>query len=281
MSLSIFLLVILSSCFQAWWNFHLKKVDVDKAAFLTVGWLFFGLVTTPISLFFLDAPFEWRWLMFIVATGFAQGIYLVILSWAYTIADISVVFPIARGAAVGYTSLILAMIGGYTLSPYGITGILSVVAGAFCLGSVEFRNKENRTGIGLALILALIVTCYSVIDAFGGQEIPILFYVVSMNVTAPLFALPFLYASKKKELRRAWRDYKWQGFAVAFAGAFGYVIIVWAFRQSPPPYILALREIAIVFASALAIYYLKEKVYPRKVIGIGLILIGIFFLKIA
>jgi drug/metabolite transporter (DMT)-like permease len=219
--------------------------------------------------------------MFVVATGFAQGIYLVILSWAYTIADISVVFPIARGAGVGYTALVLALIGGYNLSTYGVVGIFGVVAGALCLASVEFRNKASRTGIGLALLLALIVSCYSVIDSFGGQEIPIAFYVVSMNITAPLFALPFLYANKRKEMRDVWRNYRWQGFFVALAGSAGYMIIVWAFRHSPPPYILALREVSVVFASALGIYYLREKIYLRKVIGISLILIGIFFLKIA
>ncbi len=281
MSLSLFLLVVLSSFFQAWWNFHLKKVEADKSAFLLVGWLFFGLVATPLTLLFLDKPWEWRWLMFVIATGFAQGFYLVILSWAYTVADISVVFPIARGAGVGYTTLVLATIGGYNLSSYGWLGIGAVVFGAFCLGSVEFKNKDNRVGIGLALLLALIVSCYSVIDSFGGQEIPVLFYVVSMNVTAPLFALPFLYSSRKKEILHVWKNYRWQGFSVALAGSLGYVIIVWAFRHSPPPYILALREISIVFATALAVYYLKEKIYLRKVIGIAFILLGIFFLKIA
>jgi drug/metabolite transporter (DMT)-like permease len=281
MSLHIFLLVIAASLFQAWWNFHLKKVTIDKAAFLLVGWLFFGLVTTPISLFFLDKPFELRWLMFVIATGFAQGIYLVVLSWAYTVADISVVFPIARGIGIGYTSLILALIGGYTMTTFGITGIVAVISGALCLGSVEFKNKGNRTGIGLALVLAFIVTSYSVIDSFGAREIPVLFYVVSMNITAPLFAFPFLYATKKKDIRLAWNKYRWQGFLVAAAGSFGYVIVVWAFRWSPAPYVLALREISIVFASIMAVYYLKEKIYLRKVIGIALILLGIFFIKMA
>jgi len=281
MSLEIFALVILASLFQAWWNFHVKKVDADKAVFLLVGWLFFGVVATPLSLFFLDKPFEWRWLMFLFATGFAQGIYLVILSWAYTIADISVVYPIARGAGVGYSALILAMIGGTTLSGYGVTGILGVVVGAMCLGSVEFKNKANRTGIGLALILALIVSCYSVIDSFGGREIPVMFYVASMNITAPLFALPFLYANKKKEFREVWRKYRWQGFNVALAGSSGYVVIVWAYRSTPAPYVIALREVSIVFAAALGIYCLREKIYARKVIGIALIVLGIFFIKIA
>jgi len=281
MSLFVFLAVTASSFFQAWWNFHLKKVDADKAAFLTVGWFFFGVVMTPISLFFLDKPFDIRWLQFVITTGFAQGIYLVVIAWAYTIADISVVFPIARGASVGYTTLVLSLIGGYTLSTFGLAGIGLVVAGAVSLGTVEFRNRDSRLGIGLALLLAVIVTSYSVIDSFGAKEIPIFFYVVSMNITAPLFALPFLFKTKKKDMKIAWQKYKWQGFLVAAAGSFGYMIVVWSFKSAPAPYVLALREVAIVFAAIMGVHYLKEKIYARKVVGISLILLGIFFLKLA
>lgn len=267
--------------FQAWWNFHLKKVNVDKSAFLMVGWFFFGAIATPLSFFFMDEPFQWRWLLFVITTGIAQGFYLVVLSWAYTVADISVVFPIARGASVGYTTLVLALIGGYSLSLIGIMGIVCVIAGAFFLGSVEFRNKANRTGLMLALVLAMIIASYSVIDSFGAQEIPILFYVLSMNLAAPLAAFPFLYASRKKDLRRAWKEHKWQGFLVAAAGSGGYLIVIWAFRWAPAPYVMALREVAIVFATFLGVYYLKEKIYWRKAVALVFILLGIALLKMA
>lgn len=281
MSFTIFGLVVLTSVFQAWWNFQVKKVEADKAAFLIVGWFFFGIVATPLSLFFLDKPFEPRWLLFVLATGFAQGLYLVILSWAYTIADISVVFPIARGASIGYTSVVLSLIGGYTLSTYGLIGIGGVILGAICMATVEFRDKANRLGIGLALVLALIVTCYSVIDTFGAQEIPVLFYVFAMNISAPIFALPFLYKTKKRDIIYVWKHHKWTGFLVGLTGSLGYVVVIWAFTRAPAPYVLALREVAIVFAALMGVYYLKEKIYLRKVIGISLILLGIFFLKMA
>lgn len=281
MSIAVFALVVLTSIFQAWWNFQVKKVEADKSAFLIVGWFFFGVVSTPLSLLFLDRPFDTRWLYFVAATGFAQGIYLVILSWAYTVADISVVFPIARGASIGYTALVLSLIGGYTLSTNGIVGICGVVAGAVCLASVEFKSRANRLGIGLALALALIVTSYSVIDTFGAREIPVLFYVCAMNITAPLFALPFLYKTKQRDIIEVWRKFKWQGFLVGLAGSGGYVIVIWAFQKAPAPYVLALREVSIVFAALLGVYVLKEKIYPRKVVGIALILLGIIFLKIA
>jgi drug/metabolite transporter (DMT)-like permease len=281
MSAAVFLIVIFASLFQAWWNFHLKKINTDKSAFLLVSWLFFGLIATPISLFFMNKPFAMAWWPFILCSGFAQGLYLVLLCWAYTVADISLVFPIARGTSVGLTTLILTMMGVHSLSMIGLVGILSVVLGAICLGSFEFKNPKSRVGILLAIALAMIVTSYTVIDSFGAQEIPLAFYVVFMNVTAPIFAFPFLWKGRKQAIKVAWRDYKWQGLAVAAAGSGGYLIVLMAYEKAPAPYVLALREISIVFAAILGIRYLGEKAYPRKIFGICLILAGIFLIKLA
>jgi drug/metabolite transporter (DMT)-like permease len=281
MSIFVFFTVISASLGQAWWNFYLKKITIDKSAFLLMSWLFFGVVTTPLSILFLDKPFSLTWLPFILCTGFAQGIYLVLLCWAYTVADISLVFPIARGASTGFTTVVLTLMGAYTLSKTGIMGVSSVVLGAVCLGSFEFNNPKARVGILLALLLALIVTSYTVIDSFGAQEIPLPFYVCVMNITAPLVALPFLWKGRREAIVESWKKYKWSGFAVSLAGSGAYLIVMWAYQKVPAPYILALREISIVFVALLGFRFLNEPMYPRKILGISLILAGIFLIKMA
>lgn len=246
-----------------------------------MSWVFFGVVFTPISYYFSEQSFEWSWMPFILCTGLAQGVYLVLLAWAYTVADVSLVYPIARGVGVGCTTLLLALTGTHTLSGTGITGIVAVVAGALFLSSVEIKNKKSRVGIFLAVALGLIITSYMVIDSFGAQKIPIFFYVVAMNLSAPLFALPMMYKGRRAEILNAWKKYKWQGLAVGFAGSFSYLIVLWAYSLAPAPYVMALREISIVFAAFLGVKYLGEKIYPRKIFGISLILAGIFLLKMA
>jgi drug/metabolite transporter (DMT)-like permease len=281
MSLALFVVVITASVLQAWWNFHLKKIETDKSAFLLVSWMFFGVISTPISLLFLDKPFSMTWVPFILSSGVAQGFYLVLLCWAYTVADISLVYPIARGLSIGLTTVVLTFMGAHNLTPTGTVGIISVVIGSVCLGSFEFKDSRSRAGILLAVALAVVVTTYSVVDSFGAKEIPVIFYVLFMNITAPVFAFPFLWRGRKKAIKAAWRDHKWRGLAVAAAGSGGYLIVLLAYQRAPAPYVLALREVSIVFATILGVKYLGEKVYLRKVIGICLILAGILLVKMA
>ena len=281
MPLSVFFVVTMSSLFQAWWNSHLKKTDADKASFLMVGWFLFGIIATPISLFFMETPFSNSWWPFILSTGLAQGFYLLALTKAYTVADISLVFPVARGLSVALTAMAIAVIGTTSLSGVGVLGISLVVLGAVSLGSYELRSKDSKKGLFLAFVLAVLVATYTVIDSLGAQQIPIVFYVLSMNIAAPVFAFPFLYKGRKKQIAQVFKNYKLQGFFVAFAGSFGYLIVIWAYKHAPAPYVVALREISIVFATLLGVYVLKEKIYGRKVMGVALILAGILIIRLA
>lgn len=281
MSFWVFSVVMMSSLFQAWWNFHLKKTPIDRSAFLMVSWFLFGLLVTPISLFFINKPFRVEWLFFICATGFAQGMYLLILSWAYSVSDISLVFPIARGASVGLSAVVLSFIGSYPISGMGWVGIAMVVAGAMSLGIVDLHTERGRLGLVASLIIAVIITSYSVIDSFGAKEIPVFFYVIVMNLTAPIVAFPFVFRKKRKDVLIALREYKWQGFLVALAGSAAYLVVIWTYRYVSAAYVLALREISIVFAALMGIIYLQEPTSKRKWFGITCILLGILCIKLA
>lgn len=277
----VFGVVVVSSFFQAWWNFHLKKTPIDRSAFLLMGWVVFGLVSVPISLFFIDKPFQWNWLFFIFATGFAQGIYLLILCWAYSVSDISLVFPVARGASIVFTAITLSILGAFPISLTGWAGIGAIAVGAMSMGSVDLQTVRGRTGLMASLMIAVIIASYSVIDSFGAQEIPIVFYVMVMNLAGPLFAFPFVYHRRKADVIIAFKNYKWQGFLVGLAGSAAYIVVISMFKYSSAAYVLALREVSIVFAAIMGIRYLGESRAPRKFIGIGFILFGILLIKLA
>ena len=281
MSLSVFLLVIAASFFQSWWNFHLKKITVDKAAFLFVGWFIFGLIAVPISLLFLEKPISPDWWHFVLATGLIQGLYLVVLSTAYTLADVSLIFPLARGFSIALTTVTLVMFAGQPINLLGAAGIAVIVTGAVVLSLRQLSSQKSRRGVLMALVIGVLVASYSVLDSFGAQKIPIVFYVAVMNVVAPLFALPWLYQTKKKDFVLVFKHHLPLALAVAFAGSAAYLIVVWAYTEAPPHYVLALREISIVLTTILGVVYLKEPMTRLKTLGITLIVLGILFIKLA
>ncbi len=281
MSFGIFLLVIAASFFQAWWNFHLKKVNVDKSAFLFVGWLSLGIVSVPFSLFFMDKPLDPSWWHFVLATGLVQGIYLVALSTAYTLADVSLVFPLARGMSIALTTITLVVFAKLPVSVVGMIGIGVIFTGAMLLAFRNWSTEKTRKAMLLAVGIALLVSSYTVIDSFGAKKIPLFFYVAIMNIAAPLSALPWLYRSKKNHFVYVFKNHLLLAFLVGLAGSAAYLIVVWAYSFAPAPYVLALREVSIVMASLLGIIYLKEPVTRLKITGIAFILAGILLIKLA
>ncbi len=281
MSLSIFLLIIAASFFQAWWNFHLKKVKVDKSAFLFVGWLSLGVVSVPISLFFMDKPLDPTWWHFVLATGLIQGMYLVVLSTAYTLADVSLVFPLARGLSIALTTVTLVVFAKLPVNQVGVVGICVIFFGSMLLAFRHWTSEKNRQAMMLAVVIAILVSSYSVLDSFGAQKIPIVFYVAVMNIVGPLAALPWLYHSKKNDFVFVFKNHLFLAFLVGLAGSAAYLITIWAYSFAPAPYVLALREVSIVIASVLGILYLKEPLTRLKIAGIGFILIGILLIKLA
>ncbi len=281
MSLSIFALVIAASFFQAWWNFHLKKIEVDKAAFLFVGWLSLGVVSVPLSWLLVDQPLHPDWWHFVLATGLIQGMYLVVLSTAYTLADVSLVFPLARGLSIALTTISLVVFAGAPVNGVGLTGIGIIFLGSLVLAFRNWSSEKTRKAMMLALVIALLVSSYTVIDSFGAQKIPIVFYIAIMNVVAPLFALPWLYKTKRKDFVYVFKHHLLLAFLVGLAGSAAYLIVVWAYSFAPAPYVLALREVSIVIAAMLGIRYLHEPITRLKMLGIALILSGILLIKLA
>ncbi|MBY0384317.1 DMT family transporter, partial [bacterium] len=280
-SIGLFALFIADSFFQAWWNFHLKKIEVDKSAFLFVGWLVFGLVAVPLSFFFVDKPFHPDWWNFVLATGLIQGMYLVALSTAYTLADVSLIFPLARGLSIALTSITFILFVKQPVNALGATGIAMIFSGAMLLAFRHFSSQKTRVAMLLALVIGVLVSSYSVLDSFGAQKIPLVFYIAIMNIVAPLFALPWLYKSKKQDFIKVFKNHLLLAFLVALAGSAAYLIVVWAYTLAPAAYVLALREVSIVITALLGVVYLKEPMTRLKAAGITLILLGILLIKLA
>ncbi len=282
MDLVVFTAVLFSAFFQASWNFATKRSKSNKTALLAVGWFLFGIILLPIAVAVTPfQDFSPVWLKFIIASGLIHGAYVCFLGWGYTIGEISVVYPIARGLGIVGTTLLSISFNIHQLSLIGFSGIVAVVAGTILIGLKEIPQKEKRLAFFAATLIATTVSGYSVVDSLGAKIVPAFLYIVAMNLLAPFFAGPFLFLRLKSELAITFKHHKVEALIVALAGSFAYVIILWAFQRSPVSYVAALRECSVVIASIMGIVLLKEQIYKRKVIGIALILCGSILIKMA
>ena len=102
MPLGSVLLVLLAAVTHASWNLLAKRAAHAGAAFLFWSGLFSCLFYLPWAGWLIAAGgIEWQWPMVacIAASALIHLLYSVTLQKGYRIADLSVVYPIARGAA--------------------------------------------------------------------------------------------------------------------------------------------------------------------------------------
>lgn len=135
MPLSALALVVLAGLIHASWNIAAKKAGGDsRFAFFTSMTMM--LVWAPVGLWAawgVVPGWGWREWAFIVVSAVLHVLYYVILLRGYRKADLTVVYPLARGSGPLLSSLVAIVLLGEQISALGLVGIAGVVVGVLLI----------------------------------------------------------------------------------------------------------------------------------------------------
>lgn len=149
MPLSALLLVLLAGLIHASWNIAAKKArgDIRFSAFtswvMLVAWAPLGLY-----LAWQEVP-GWRWPQWacVAISAVVHVLYFVCLLRGYKKADLTVVYPVARGSGPLLSSLAAVMLLGERLSPEAMAGIAAMIGGVFLIaGGPAVWRMLSATG---------------------------------------------------------------------------------------------------------------------------------------
>ena len=164
----VFLAVLFAALCHAGWN-ALIKVGLDPLSTTTLISIGSGIVAlVMLPLVGLPVWAAWPWL---AASVIIHLFYFASLIEAYRTGDLGQVYPIARGSAPLMTATVTTVFVGEKLSVVGWTGIVALVAGVFLLSAHGGRDliKIDRRSVGFALLTALTICAYSVVDGIGAR----------------------------------------------------------------------------------------------------------------
>lgn len=131
MSLTSVFIVLLSAVIHVWWNYLTKSSQSPKAFSLLKGTVLMGVaVGTFLTVPLRGVPID-VW-VYVGASGAIHMLYILSLSSAYEVGDISYIYPIARSAPA-FVPLAAFLTLGETVSLQGGFGILIVVLAIFVL----------------------------------------------------------------------------------------------------------------------------------------------------
>jgi drug/metabolite transporter (DMT)-like permease len=208
----------------------------------------------------------------------------VALTAAYEVGELSLVYPIVRGTAPIMVATLGVLVLGETLPPLGMTGIVLVVAGLFAthLGDPRAWTAVARSrASGLAVVAGLTIVGYSLIDKRAVGLVPPPLYICLVHVVcATALALFLVVGGRGFRLPPGRRD----RLAVAGVGAVSfsaYLLVLFAMRLAPVSYVVAGREIGVVFAAVLGVAVLGERLSPTRFVGAVTVFLGLAALALS
>ncbi|MEZ4215782.1 MAG: EamA family transporter [Myxococcota bacterium] len=289
-------LVLASAALHAFWSAWIKgSRDPVLFNFLQAApgaLLAIALLAASPQLRTADATF-WAW---VGAASVCHAAYLYWMARALAVADLSLVYPIARSTPA-FLPFAAGPLLGERLSAAGAVGIAVVVAGMWC---VQTRGRVDprawiAPGAGLALLTLAATVGYGVTDKAAMARLDGVAWTSPVPRSVAYFALTSLggalglvpavarapraaalraaLSPSSPELRNALR-------AFAFS-LVGYSLVLEALRSAPASYVVAVRQSSVLFAVALGVAWLRERPGSARIAGAVIICAGVALVAIA
>ena len=290
MSLSALALVVLAGFIHASWNIAAKKADGDvrfvafTALVLMVFWapvgVWVGWQQVP-----LWGVIEWA---LVLASALIHVGYFIVLLRGYRKADLTVVYPLARGSGPLLSSMVAIVFLGEQISALGLAGILGVVCGVFLIAGGPglwkaahdpLQQARVRTGIFYGASTGLFIASYTVIDGYAVKVAlmsPILVDYVG-NLLRLVFLLPTL-MRERPVVAQMWRKQRRYALIVGIFSPVSYVLVLYAMQVAPLSHVAPAREVSMLFAALLGGHLLGEKDRGPRILGAAVIAMGVMAL---
>ncbi|MGI9024707.1 MAG: EamA family transporter [Burkholderiaceae bacterium] len=282
------LLVVIAAFTHASWNLLAKRAAHCRH----FNWYYStgaALLFLPLAAFALIdfAPrLSVTAVLVLLSTCVLHALYSESLQRGYRAADLSVVYPIARGTGplISFVGAIFVL--GEHPSLVATAGALLVVAGVLVLAGGRRLWRELRTpheargtvvaGLYWGGLTGLLIAAYTLNDGYAVKVllIPPLLVDYVGNLFRSLVLAPRALrdrAAVALEYPRFWRE----ALGVSILGPAGYILVLYAMTMAPVSHVAPAREMSMMIGAWFGARLLGEGHVMQRVLGAGLIVAGV------
>jgi len=277
-SFDVMLTVLFAALLHAAWNAFIKSGDnkLIETVMLVTG---AGAIAAAI-LPFVPAPAKASW-PFLAASVGIHIFYFSLVALTYRTADLSFAYPIMRGSAPLFTSVLTVVVLGEQIGGGGWLGILLLCVGILWLAWDGWRSEHSqKVALGFGLLNALVIVAYTIVDGCGVRAAQnawsYILWLFFLN-TFPLLTIGFI-SNAGKILSVPVGGWV-KGFVGGLCTLCAYGLALWAMTQAPIALVAALRETSVLFGTALGAILLKERFGYARWVAAALITAGAVAMK--
>lgn len=293
MPASALALVVVAALLHATWNIVAKKAGGDQR-FALLNSLLVAVLWLPVVVVMgLDEVWQWgrvEWAV-LLASAVVHVAYFSVLLKGYRVADLTVVYPVARGSGPLLAAAGAVAVLGESLSAAGGAGVLAVCGGVFLVagGPGLWRQAHDPAqrsrvlaGLRWGLLTGTFIAGYTVIDGYAVKVLligPVLLDYVGNVLRVPIL-LPVALRDPgafAQACRQWWRH----AMVVATIGPLAYMLVLYAVKLAPLSHVAPAREVSMLFAALLGGRLLGEGDRGMRIAGALCIAAGVALLALA
>jgi drug/metabolite transporter (DMT)-like permease len=230
-----------------------------------------------------------EWLL-VGTSAVLHTLYYIVLLRGYRKADLTVVYPLARGSGPLLSSMAAIFFLGEQISTLGAAGIAGVVVGVFLIAGGPGlwrathdpeRRKRIHKGMLYGVITGVFIASYTVVDGYAVKFL--LMSPILLDYMGNLLRLVVLVPTVVRDMPAAailWqRQWKYAVF-VGIISPVSYVLVLYAMQTAPLSHVAPAREISMLFAALLGGQLLGEGDRALRLLGAAFIGAGVMALAI-
>lgn len=289
MAFASLLLVVLASFIHASWNLLAKQAASVGPIFVFAYNLVACVVYAPwvLYLLFQGDGIVWTWtsVCIVLLSGLIHLAYSLCLQRGYQVADLSVVYPVARGTGPMLSTIGAFLILGEMPSGQGLLGLLFVVVGIGLIATQgnlsAFRRPGGQAGVRWGTATGGLIASYTVVDAYAVRVLGIAPVVLDWfsNLLRFFLLTPLAIANPPRAIE-AMRGYWWIAIGVGMLSPLSYILVLAALTSGAPLSLVApMREMSMMVGALMGMLVLREKVGPWRLVGCGVLIAGVILLS--
>ena len=275
-SASIYFLIFFAAFLHALWNIIIKSLDYSLAG-IAVKVFFQSIIFFPI-IFFVPFPEGITW-FYITCSFLLHSLYFILLGSMYDRKDLTFIYPVARGCAPIFVTILSFIFLKDIIPFFGLVGILIICVALLLISFSNFNTKVDFKTIGISIFIAFLISIYTFSDGAGVRSVEnSLSFIVWNFFLGGWISIGYVYLTKKEDLFSLKIKDLILILSATIVSFTAYAIIIWSMKYEPFGIVASMRESSIIFAPLLGLVLLKEKIRSIRIISSFLFFLGVVFI---
>jgi drug/metabolite transporter (DMT)-like permease len=277
--------VLLAALCHAAWNLQAKRAAASRH-FVWLYSLASLVVWSPMVLIVLlyQRPHfgEVQWLA-LAGTAVLHLLYSLSLQAGYRAADLSIVYPLARGSGPLFSFAGAVLLFGERPGPLAILGLLLIIAGIVLVANLHRALRRTALpGLMWGTVTGACIASYTLNDGWAVKVLAISPFLIDFAGNCfRVLVLSHQALGARVELAAEWRAYRLPVLTVATLGPLGYILVLFAMRHAPISHVAPTRELATLVGTWFGARLLGEQAAAQRLAGALCIVAGVVSLALS